>query len=70
MRVTQEEMGFIANTGVTDMRYFNLYSDIRATTYGPRGANIHNVDEYVELDSIVNGAKTLALFILAWCGHD
>lgn len=69
-KVTHEEMNYIASTGLTDMRYFNLYTDIPATCYGPDGANIHNADEYVELDSIIIGAKALALFMLDWCGYD
>jgi len=55
-------------TGTTDMRSFNLYSKTPAVVYGPTGENIHTSDEYVELDSIVTAAKTLALFILKWCG--
>ena len=66
--VTGKEMEYFSSTGLTDMRYFNLYTDIPATWYGPRGGNIHNANEYVELDSIIAGAKTLALFILEWCG--
>jgi len=68
-KVAGEEMRCSVSTALTDMRYFNLYTDIPATSYGPVGANIHNVDEYVELDSIVTGAKTLALFMLDWCGY-
>ena len=60
-------MKFITSTGTTDMRYFNLYEDIPATCYGPIGGNIHTSNEYVELDSITTGAKTLASFILEWC---
>ena len=66
---TGEEMGCSSITALTDMRYFVEFSGMPATGYGPAGANIHNVDEYVELDSIVTGAKTLALFILDWCGY-
>lgn len=65
--VTNEEMKFVASTGTTDMRYFNLYEDIPATCYGPIGGNIHTSNEFVELDSIITGAKTLTLFILEWC---
>ena len=31
-----------------------------------RARNIHGVDEYVELDSIVAGARTLARFLADW----
>ncbi len=67
-KLTGEEIQSGAGTGLTDMRYFNLYANTPATCYGPRGSNIHNADEYVELSSILTGAKTLALFILDWCG--
>jgi acetylornithine deacetylase len=67
-RLTGEEMQSSSGTGLTDMRYFNLYAKTPATCYGPRGDNIHNADEYVELSSILTGTKTLALFMLDWCG--
>jgi acetylornithine deacetylase len=69
-QVTGEELQYVASTALTDIRYFNLYSGIPATDYGPTGANAHNVDEYVELDSIVTAARTLALFVLDWCGYE
>jgi acetylornithine deacetylase len=66
--VTGSPLLGLAGTGTTDARYFTLYSDIPATCYGPVAGNIHAADEYVELDSIVTAAKTLALFLLDWCG--
>lgn len=69
-KVTDRQLAHIADTGLTDMRYFNLYSDYPAVSYGPSGVNFHNADEYVDLDSIITGAKTIALFILDWCGVD
>ena len=69
-KVKNEDLEFSANTGLTDMRYFNVFGGIPAANYGPAGENIHNVDEFVELDSIITGAKTLALFVLDWCGYD
>jgi len=68
-KVTDKQLTYVVDTGLTDMRYFNLYSDTPAVSYGPIGANEHNADEYVELDSIVTGAKTVALLILDWCGY-
>jgi acetylornithine deacetylase len=55
------------STACNDMRYFLCYFDTPATCYGPAGANLHACDEYVDLDSIVAGARTLAHFILHWC---
>lgn len=56
-----------ASTGTSDARYFPLVSGIPATCYGPVAGNIHAADEFVELDSIVTAAQTLALFLLDWC---
>ncbi len=58
----------LAFTGTTDMRSFNLFTSTQAVNYGPKGGNGHTSEEYVELDSIISGAKTLALFIMNWCG--
>lgn len=65
--ITGEELIPRAFTGTTDARYFNLYTQTPAMAFGPTGENIHAADEFVELDSIVTGSKTLALFLLEWC---
>ncbi|MBL8288300.1 MAG: ArgE/DapE family deacylase [Rubrivivax sp.] len=57
-----------AATATTDVRFFHLYGDIPATCYGPRGANIHGVDEWVSIDSMQQVTAVLALFIARWCG--
>ena len=62
------ELRCSATTALTDRRYFVLYEGMPAVSYGPVGGNIHNADEYVELDSIMAGARALALFVLDWCG--
>ncbi len=50
----------------TDARtYINRYGT-PAICYGPRTARIHGVDEAVELASIVDGARTLARFLVGW----
>ena len=33
---------------------------------GPTASNIHGVDESVDLDTIVAGARTLARFLIDW----
>lgn len=58
----------LAFPGTTDVRSFNLYANIPAVAYGPKGENIHAANEYVELDSILTGAKVLTWFMLDWCG--
>jgi len=57
-----------ALTATTDVRFFHLYGQIPATCYGPRGANIHGIDEWVSIDSMQQVTAVLALFIARWCG--
>jgi acetylornithine deacetylase len=52
--------------GTADARYFG--PDEAVTYYGPTGGGIHGPDEYVELESIRQTARTLARFITEWCG--
>jgi acetylornithine deacetylase len=39
-----------------------------ALTFGPNGGNIHGVNEYVEIDSLLDCTKVLTAFIIDWCG--
>ena len=39
-----------------------------ALTFGPNGGNIHGVNEYVDIDSLLDCTKVLAAFIIDWCG--
>jgi acetylornithine deacetylase len=66
--VTGEEPGFFPFTGTTDARFFNLYHDTPAICYGPTGANLHAPDEWVDLESVREVTKVLALSIMDWCG--
>ena len=50
----------------TDARTYLNYFDTPALCYGPAAANIHGVDESVDLDTIVAGARTLARFLVDW----
>ena len=50
----------------TDARLYLNHFDTPALCYGPRVRRIHGIDECVELDSIVDGARTLARFIAGW----
>ncbi|MFC1936946.1 ArgE/DapE family deacylase [Chloroflexota bacterium] len=53
--------------GAADPRYLE-YFERPAVCFGPSGGNAHSVDEYVGLDSVIACTKTLASFILEWCG--
>jgi len=66
--VLGEEMGFYISSGSDDTHYFNNDFDTPTVGYGPRGSGSHGADEYVELESIVAGAKVLACFVMEWCG--
>lgn len=50
----------------TDARLYLNDFDVPALCYGPVAHDIHGIDESVELDSIVDGARTLARFIADW----
>lgn len=58
----------LVSTATTDARFFNLYAGIPATCYGPRGGNLHAPDEWVDLESVKNTTKVLALTLMDWCG--
>ncbi|WP_135553398.1 M20/M25/M40 family metallo-hydrolase [Paenibacillus cymbidii] len=53
-----------------DAFVFNLYSPTPAVVLGPRGANAHAPDEYVELSSLGELVEAYALAIMDWCGYD
>lgn len=66
--IAGSDVAFNAFTGTTDARFFNLYGDTPATCYGPTAANIHGIDEWVSIDSMMEVATVLALFTARWCG--
>lgn len=47
----------------TDARFYLNQFAVPAVCYGPRAVDIHGIDEHVELQSIVDGAKTLVRFL-------
>ena len=50
----------------TDARLYLNQFGVPAVVYGPVARNIHAVDEAVELDSIVAGARALARFLVSY----
>jgi acetylornithine deacetylase len=62
------DLDLLAFTATTDSRFFNLYHNIPATCYGPIGASLHAPDEWVDLESVKNVTKVLALTTMDWCG--
>lgn len=55
----------ISMATTTDARTYLIQGGVPAISYGPRTARIHGIDEGVELASIVDGARTLARFLVA-----
>lgn len=53
-----------------DMRFFPLYAKppIPCFMYGAGGGNMHGVDEYVNIDDVIDLTKIFAMTILDWCG--
>jgi acetylornithine deacetylase len=54
--------------GYLDGRVFTLYAGIPALVYGPVSEAIHGFDERVDIESVRQVTKTIALFIADWCG--
>ena len=52
----------------TDARFYLNQFAVPAVCYGPRAVDIHGIDEHVELQSIVDGAKTLVRFLVDYYG--
>ncbi len=53
--------------GPCDMFIFHEFG-IPAVLWGASGANLHNPDEYVEIDSLIQSTKALLAFVCRWCG--
>jgi acetylornithine deacetylase len=66
--VTGQDAVLTVSTATTDARTFNLYGPIPATCYGPEGASIHGIDEWVSIDSTLRVTEVLARFMTRWCG--
>lgn len=54
--------------GPCDMYIFHQGFGIPAVLWGGRGGNTHGADEYVDIDSILDAAKALLVFVCQWCG--
>jgi len=67
--LTGKEVKFEGGSAGLDTRFFVRYANVPAITFGPRGFNLHSIDEYVEIDSVVETAKVLALTMIDWCGY-
>lgn len=66
-RVTGERPPLAAATGGLDARFAAPFG-LPAACIGARGEGMHGIDEYVEIESVVETTKILAATIIAWCG--
>lgn len=70
-RCAQEALGrrpeIAGIEGPCDMFVFQREFGIPAVSWGPRGGNTHMADEYVEIDSVIDAAKALLVFVNRWC---
>ena len=62
--------GITATEATTDARFYVNEADVPALCFGPRARAMHAADESVELDSIVQGARTLVRFMAGWLAPD
>jgi acetylornithine deacetylase len=60
----------VAMGSTTDARYYLNGFDTPALCYGPKARNIHSLDEAVQLESIVDGARALARLVASWFASD
>ncbi|WP_217132779.1 ArgE/DapE family deacylase [Leucobacter chinensis] len=67
-RATGKPLGEVAMPGYIDSRCYGLFADVPALVYGPVGEKLHGADERVNIESIREVTRTLALFIAQWCG--
>ncbi len=49
---------------------FSQYFDFPAVSFGATGQRLHGVDEYVDLDSLKQTTKAIAIATLEWCSQD
>jgi len=66
--VANKDCETLAVTCTTDARFFQLYGNTPATCYGPIAENIHGFNERVSINSTIQVAQVLAVFIANWCG--
>jgi acetylornithine deacetylase len=58
----------VKNGGVTsDTGIVNKWGNVPMITCGPGGGNIHDADEYVNVEDLYNAVKTYVHLILRWC---
>ncbi|WP_331235686.1 ArgE/DapE family deacylase [Natronorarus salvus] len=67
-RITGEEGEFVGGNAALDERFYANYYDVPVATVGPYGPNLHSVDEYTTVSSLLDTAATLACTAVEFCG--
>ncbi|MCU1599132.1 MAG: acetylornithine deacetylase [Actinomycetota bacterium] len=65
-----EQPARIAIGSTTDARFYLNQFGMPAVAYGPKTRNMHGTDESVELQSIIDCARTVARFLASWYARD
>lgn len=66
--ILAREVEIIGKAAGLDTRFAAAYG-MPSFTFGPEGKNLHGIDEYVEIQSVIDCTKIMALSILDWCGY-
>lgn len=61
---------YMGMPGGLDMRLYIGYTNTPAVSFGPRGANMHGVNEFVIVEDVIKLTKILTLTLMEWCGYD
>lgn len=67
--VLGREVDFIGRASGIDSR-FSQYFNMPTACTGPKASNIHGIDEYVEIPSVIQVTQVLAVTTLQWCGYE
>ncbi|WP_137291139.1 ArgE/DapE family deacylase [Natronorubrum halophilum] len=63
-----KEGTFVGGNAALDERFYQRYYDVPVVTAGPYGPNLHGVDEYTTVTSLLETAQTLAISAIDYCG--
>jgi acetylornithine deacetylase len=66
--VLGHEVQYVGRAGGNDCRFTQYFNMIGALT-GPKAGNIHGIDEYVEIPTIIQTTEVIAMTVLRWCGQ-
>lgn len=65
-----EGVQFIGGDSGLDERFPNQYYDVPTPTVGPTGGNVHGVDEWADINSLIDVPTLYAHAAIEWCGVD